>query len=66
MAAVACGFFDGAGSFDTLTLPIKDFDGTTVRTFVAKLDEWSICWVKSRRGLDPVPVVGRFVDGAGT
>ncbi|MBB2742908.1 UNVERIFIED_ORG: hypothetical protein FHR35_002730 [Microbispora rosea subsp. rosea] len=63
---VAYGFFDGAGSFDTLTLPTKDFDGATVRTYDAERDEWSIYWVNSRRGLDPVPVVGRFVDGVGT
>ncbi|GLW24950.1 hypothetical protein DI270_016085 [Microbispora triticiradicis] len=63
---VAYGFFDGAGSFDTLTLPTKDFDGATVRTYDAERDEWSIYWINSRRGLDPVPVVGRFVGGVGT
>ncbi|MEW9528863.1 hypothetical protein [Microbispora sp. NPDC049125] len=64
--SVAHGMFGGAGHFDEITFPTKDFDGATVRVYNRERDEWSIHWINSKLGLDPVPVVGRFVDGVGT
>ncbi|MFF3665667.1 hypothetical protein [Microtetraspora malaysiensis] len=64
--SVAHSVFGGAGNFDEITFPTKDFDGATIRLYDAERDEWSIHWINSTRGLDPVPVVGRFVDGVGT
>ncbi|GII02321.1 hypothetical protein [Planobispora takensis] len=64
--SVARGFFGGAGSFDEMTLPTKDFDGATVRVYDPARQEWSIHWINSTRGIDPVPMVGRFADGVGT
>ncbi|MFC4529946.1 hypothetical protein [Sphaerisporangium dianthi] len=63
--SVAHGFWGGAGNFDEITFPDKDFDGATVRLYNPESGEWSLHWANSTRGLDPVPVVGRFVDGVG-
>ncbi|RKN21322.1 hypothetical protein D7147_11200 [Micromonospora musae] len=64
---VARRFFDGAGSFDEITFPTKDFSGATVRTFNPASGEWSIYWMNSAKGVvETPPLVGRFVDGVGT
>ncbi|MET8139605.1 hypothetical protein ABZU32_04765 [Sphaerisporangium sp. NPDC005288] len=63
--SVAHGFWGGAGNFDEITFPDKDFNGVTVRVRNPATGEWSLYWGNSTRGLDPVPVVGRFVDGIG-
>lgn len=63
--SVAHSVFGGRGNFDEITFPTKGFDGATLRLYDAARDEWSLYWINSERGLDPVPVVGRFADGIG-
>ncbi|MFI7428009.1 hypothetical protein ACIBPB_13565 [Micromonospora sp. NPDC049836] len=65
--SVAHTFFDGAGSFDEIRFPTRDFAGATVRIRDAETGLWSIYWMNSQRGvLEQPPMVGRFVDGVGT
>ncbi|GGK79439.1 hypothetical protein Sme01_21760 [Sphaerisporangium melleum] len=64
--SVARSFWGGAGNFDEITFPDRDFDGATVRVYDAAREEWSLYWLNSTRGLDPVPVVGGFEGGVGT
>ncbi|MEV4809112.1 hypothetical protein [Micromonospora avicenniae] len=65
--SVARTFFGGAGSFDEITFPTKDFSGATVRTFNPASGAWSIYWMNSAKGVvETPPLVGRFVDGVGT
>jgi len=60
------GFFDGAGSFDEISLPARGFSGSSYRMFNPATKEWAIYWVDSRTGVLQPPVFGSFEGGIGT
>jgi hypothetical protein len=63
--SVCHGFFDGAGSFDTIEFPTKGWLGVSLRLFDPEREEWTIYWANSRTGILQPPVAGRFVEGRG-
>jgi hypothetical protein len=66
---VAQKILGGSGNFDDniIEIPSGAYRAITIRSFDADLGTWSIWWLDGRSpGSLDVPVVGRFVNGAGT